>query len=374
MNLSVEVARFAALRRKLLALVTIGVAALVRGPITVAPGTLVVARTVAKASAPAAITPAPDPSAPRLSIVIVNWKVRALLHECLSSIAAGTRLAPADYEIVVVDNASDDGTMDMLAREFPSVRAIANRENVGFARANNDALAHCRGRYVLLLNPDTVVAERAIDRLLEYMESHPRVGALGCRLVYPDGSFQRWTGGAMPTLWNTAAHFLFFGRILPVALIGPGLFLQQDVGGDLDVDWVSGACMALRRDALGDRIFDPRFFMYGEDVELCDRLRRAGYAVRYSSAVSVVHHHGMSMRQQSGPVTMSGLKGLRAHFAAHHGRISLWCYDAIVAAGFLLRSILYALLSVVRPGRGYGARADASRQYFAQALRIMAGE
>src|SRR5262249_46957584 len=157
----------------------------------------------------------------------------------------------------------------------------------------------------------------AIDRMLGYMESQPRVGALGCRLVYPDGSFQRWTGGAMPTLWNAACHFLFLGRILPVALAGPGLFLQRDPAGDLEVDWVSGACMALRRDALGDRMFDPTFFMYGEDVELCERLRRAGFAVVYSPSMSIVHYHGSSMRQQSGPVTMSGLKGLRALYARH---------------------------------------------------------
>ena len=358
--------------------VTVGVASLVRGPLTVASGTLVVARTVqaGPGPAPAAVAArrSPGGSAPRVSIVIVNWKVRELLSECLRSIAAGTRLPSSDYEIIVVDNASADGTIEMLEREFPAVTAVANRDNVGFARANNDALAHCHGRCLLLLNPDTVVSDGAIDHLLEYMESHAAVGALGCRLVYPDGSFQRWTGGAMPTLWNAACHFLFLGRILPVALAGPGLFLQRDIGGDLEVDWVSGACMALRRDALGDRIFDPTIFMYGEDVELCDRLRRDGYSVVYSPSVTIVHHHGSSMRQQSGPVTMSGLKGLRAHYAAHHDRLELWCYDAITALGFSLRSILYAMLAVARPGRGYRERAASSRKYLAQSLRIMTGE
>lgn len=358
--------------------VTVGVSALVRGPLTVAPGTLVTARTVAaspaQAATPSAAPVAPARSALRLSIVIVNWKVKDLLRECLRSIAAGTQLTRADYEVIVVDNASDDGSVAMLEREFPSVKVIASRENIGFARANNEALAQCHGRYLLLLNPDTVVSDRGIDRMLAYMESHANVGALGCRLVYPDGSFQRWTGGAMPTLWNAACHFLFLGRILPVALAGPGLFLQRDVAGDLEVDWVSGACMALRRDALGDRIFDPSYFMYGEDVELCDRLRRAGFVVLYSPSVTIVHHHGASMRQQSGPISMSGLKGLRAQFSANHDRLSLWCYDAITAIGFLLRSIIYALLAVVRPGRDYDRRAASSRKYLAQTFRIMAGE
>ena len=308
-----------------------------------------------------------------LSIVIVSWKVRDLLRDCLRSVGAQARMAPDAYEVIVVDNDSGDGTVEMLREEFPAVRVIANGENAGFARANNQALPACRGRVVLLLNPDTVVEDHALDRMAEYLEAYPEVGAVGCRLLNGDGTLQRWTAGAFPTLGRVASHFLFLQRLLPAGLRGPSLFLERDEPGDLDVDWVSGACLALRRSALAGRLFDEAYFMYGEDMELCDRLKRAGHRVRYLPAATVVHFQGRSMLQQSGDTLLSGLRGPRAYYAQRNGSSRLWLYDLITAIGYLLRVVGFTVLSILRPGRGYAARVRSSRQWLARALRVMAG-
>src|SRR5262245_59479081 len=130
-----------------------------------------------------------------VSIVIVNWNVRDLLRECLRSLEEQTCLA-GNVEVIVVDNGSSDGSVEMIRSEFARVRLVVNKENQGFARANNQALPLCRGRYLILLNPDTRVLDRALTRLVSWMDAHPRAGIAGCRLLNTDGSFQRWTGGS----------------------------------------------------------------------------------------------------------------------------------------------------------------------------------
>src|SRR5438045_643610 len=193
---------------------------------------------------------------PVLSIVIVNWNVRDLLRTCLHSIREQMQLPPAAYEVIVVDNASIDGSVEMLRREFSDVALVANPDNRGFGRANNQALSLCRGAYIVLLNPDTEVLDHALDRMVLHLEGAPRVAALGCRLLNSDGSLQRWTAGAFPTLWNLMCHFLFLDWVLPRPLRPQPLFLDRDVRHDFEPEWVSGACMALRREALGDTIFN----------------------------------------------------------------------------------------------------------------------
>ena len=308
-----------------------------------------------------------------LSIVIVNWKVRDLLRDCLRSVHDQMQMPRGDWEIVVVDNDSQDGSVEMVRREFPEVTLVVNAENRGFAVANNQALPLCRGRTVLLLNPDTVVLDHAIDRLAEYLRLHAEIGAVGCRLQNTDGSFQRWTGGAFPSLWNTACHYWFLSRVLPSAWRPTGLFLDRDVPEDRDVEWLSGACLALRRSALGDRIFDESRFLYGEDMELCDRLRRAGYRVVYTPSVTVTHHQGQSLNQQSNRMLLHALRGPRSYYTLQHGHAMVWLYDGITVTGFFLRWVAFQALAVGRGGRGYGARAASSRRYMMRAFQVMLG-
>lgn len=307
----------------------------------------------------------------RFSILIVNWKVRDLLRECLRSVLEEIGDGGQEIEIIVIDNDSRDGSVEMVHAEFPDVRLIANDRNVGFGAANDQGYQISRGGYVLLLNPDTVVTGGAIGHLLDFMDRHPRVGALGCRLLNTDGSLQRWTGGAFPNLANVACHYLFLDRLLPARLRPRPLFLDHDAQEDLDVGWVSGACMMLRRKALGASIFDPRFFLYGEDLELCCRLRRSGWGVVYTPTVSIVHHQGASMKQQVGEIMLSSLKGPRYFLLQTRSRAEVMLIDLLTLMGFGLRGILYGIAAVLRPRRGYGAKAESSLHYLGVAFRVM---
>jgi len=262
----------------------------------------------------------------------------------------------------------------MVRNLFPDVRLIANTINVGFARANNQVLERCAGKYLLLLNPDTVVLDHAIDRVVAWMDVHPDVGVLGCRLVHSDGSFQRAAAGMFPGLRKLVWHHLFLDRILPSAWAPPALFITNDPQGDRDMDWVSGAAMLIRRASVEARPFDERFFMFGEDMELCDDVRRRGWRIVYTSSATILHHLGQSMTQQrSKTVLATPLEGPRTFFVRRHGQGQVFLYDLVVLVGYLLRWAAFRFASLLWPGHGYGQSSQASRQRAALGLRFLLG-
>lgn len=310
-------------------------------------------------------------SEPAVSIVIVNWNVREMLRACVRSVLDRGGLARPEMQIIVVDNASADGSAEMMRREFPQVELIANSENLGFGRANNQALPRCRGRHLLLLNPDTLVESGAISGLVEAMDTQKDIAVLGCRLRNADGSLQRWTGGAYPRLLNLLNHYFFLDRILPRSWRPMPLYLDRDLTEDVDVDWVSGAVMLLRTERLNGRLFDPGYFMYGEDMELCHRLKSAGGRVVYTPRVSVVHFQGESMKQQKGDVLLSSLKGPRQFYRQMRGGKRLWIYDGLTVVGFGLRALLFACAGLLRPDRGFQGKARSSRDMTRRAWAIL---
>ena len=305
-----------------------------------------------------------------LSIIIVSWNVRDLLRKCLASIGREMRLPPERYEVIVVDNASSDGSAEVVRNEFPSVKLIASPTNLGFGAGCNLGYKAAAGEFVLLFNPDAEVIDHAVDGMLEVMRTHPGAGIIAPRLVNEDRSFQSAAGGAFFTLGNVAWHFLFLKDVLPSA-VGPStLFLEGDPRGLVSIDWVSGAAMMLRRAAVGEQIFDEDFFMFGEDMDLCGRLRDRGWEVLYSGKHSVVHHHGRSFdKAQSVDVLASAYGGPRRAFRKRHGALQAFIYDAIMLAGYSARWPLFWMLSVFRPGRGYEARSRFSRNYLRAILR-----
>lgn len=280
-------------------------------------------------------------------------------------------LPPEDWEVIVVDNDSSDGSAEMVREEFSAATLIANKENLGFGKANNQAFRVSKGKYILLLNPDTIVIEHALDSMLSMMDSRPDIGALGCRLLNTDESFQRWTGGSPPDLLNITCHFLFAYRLLPARLLPRPLYLEGEPTEDTEVGWVSGACMLLRREALDAQIFDERFFLYGEDLDLCDRLARQGWKVVYTPKARIIHHEGRSLDGQTYDVQMSKLRSLRDIFAVRHNRSSLMYYDFVVSAGFLMRLVAYRVAAVARPNRGFDHRAMWCRRFLSEAVNTL---
>jgi len=308
---------------------------------------------------------------PVLSIIIVNWNVRDLLRECLLSIRKESTVE--QVEVIAVDNNSTDGSVAMVRAEFPWVRLVVHERNLGFARGNNSAVHLCRGRYLLLLNPDTVVVDRAVDRLIDWMDHHPRAAIAGCRLLNTDGSLQRWTGGAFPSLANVLTHNLFLDAVLAAPLRPRPLYRVGDGDADEQVEWVSGACLIVRRGALREKLFDESYFKYAEDMELCERLASRGWEVWYTPSASIVHHHGRSVKQQSGQIALSPVRGPRTFFARNRGPVRVFLYDLMTASGFFLRWLGLSAISIVRPPESYRTRAGANRQLMIRAVQIMRG-
>lgn len=306
-----------------------------------------------------------------LSIIIVNWRVPELLRGCLASIYCETKIHPTLFEIIVVDNNSGDHSVALLRAEFPQVVCIANEVNVGFGQANNQAYQKSRGRFVLLLNPDTLIQHNAIAQTLAVMQQRPSVVALGCRLLNGDGSLQRWTGGRFPTLWNVACHYLFLSRLLARLGHDVSVYLTHDVAHDCEVDWLCGAFLMLRRDAIPDPLFDPSYFMYGEDMDVCYRLKQAGGTILYTPAASIIHYQGASMSKQQGDILLSSLKGLHMFYRKIHGPGKLWLFDSLTVAGFGLRWCAFSIGAGFSGSASFTAKAASSRQYLTIALQLL---
>jgi GT2 family glycosyltransferase len=299
-----------------------------------------------------------------LSVIVVNWNVRDLARKCLLSLKREMLLPVGAYEVIVVDNASADGSVEMFREEFPEITLIDSPVNLGFGAGCNRGYQVAKGEFVLLLNPDTEVIDHAVDGLLDIMRSRASAGILAPRLVNDDGSPQTAPGGAFPTLRNVAWTYLFLKNILPASLAPPALFLEGDPQGILSIDWVSGASMLLRREAIGEQIFDESFFMFGEDMDVCDRVRRRGWEVLYASRHSIVHHQGRSFaKQESLEIRATAHRGPRRIFKKDHGPVSVFLYDSILLTGHLIRWPMYWILSLVRPGRGFAERSRYCKTY-----------
>jgi len=302
--------------------------------------------------------------APELSIVVVTWNSADTIGACLASVRA-SRIA-GGVEILVIDNASADGTADLVARDFAGVTLIRSDENLGFAKANNRAMALARGDSILLLNPDTVLHDPdAIEGLLRSMRGSS-VAMLGPRLVFEDGSHQVGDAGWRPSTLNMLAHGLGLAHLWPwvrsLYLVRPDRYGARLVA----VDWVCGACLLVRRAVVAAAGgLDERLFLYAEDVEWGCRLRLLGHAVGYLPQVRVTHLQGRSETQAAGPVSTRWLSSLLAVYARLNGRRWLGVVRGGFALGFYARALVYGLLGVLRPSRSgnYAARRSALLAY-----------
>jgi GT2 family glycosyltransferase len=226
-----------------------------------------------------------------VSIIIVSYNVGDYLKQCLESINQG--LGSLKAEAWVVDNASTDGSSEMVKERFPQVKLITNKENIGFARANNIALKESAAPYVLLLNNDTIVTSAAIKKMVDIMKKNEEIGALGPRLLFEDGSIQI-SYGPMISFWNEAwQKFLQSRSRKKKGFIRN--YIERRSKKSCHPHWVSAACMMLKKEAINQvGLFDEKFFMYSEDVDLCHRLRQKGWDIYYTPEVEIIHLEGKS--------------------------------------------------------------------------------
>ncbi|GHT72584.1 hypothetical protein AGMMS50262_01700 [Bacteroidia bacterium] len=234
----------------------------------------------------------------KLSIVIVNYNVKYFLEQCLESVLKAVQ--DLSVEIFVVDNRSSDGSLDYLQPKFPQVRFIANEENVGFSRANNQAIRLAQGEYILLLNPDTVIGEQTLVRVCDFMDKHPEAGGLGVKMLDGYGQFLPESKRGFPSPWNSFCKMSGLSVLFPKSKIFGKYHLRYlDENSVHEVEVLAGAFMLLRKTVL-DRVglLDEGFFMYGEDIDLSYRIRQSGYK-NYYFPEPIVHYKGESTKKNS---------------------------------------------------------------------------
>ncbi len=246
-----------------------------------------------------------------LSIVIVNYNVREFLEHALVSLRSASR--GLRCEVIVVDNASDDGSVEMIRKKFPSVHLIASGENLGFAKANNIALRRAQGEFILLINPDTLVQEDTLRTMVSFMREHPEVGLAGCKILNPDGTLQLACRRSYPTPWVAFTKIVGLSSMFPSSqLLGRYNLTYLNENASYSVDAVSGSFMMVRRDVV-DKVggLDEAFFMYGEDLDWCYRIREAGWMIWYVHETQIIHYKGESTKR-------SNIDEIRTFYAAMH--------------------------------------------------------
>ncbi len=285
-----------------------------------------------------------------LSIIIVSWNVRDLLRGCLRSVIAplepsggAYRLGTWGVEILVVDNASADGSAEMVRAEFPGVTLIPAGANLGFVAANNLALRRATGRYYLLLNPDTVVGDGALLRMLEYLEAHPEVGLLGPRLRYGDGTVQS-SRRRFPTLASGLMESTLLEEWFPGNRWARHYRMEDVPSEGADgapaerVDWVNGSCMLVRGEAVSQvGLLDEQIFMYSEEVDWCRRLADAGWQVVYLPGAEVTHYEGRSSDQVRALRQIHFDAGKVHYLRKHHGVLPAEALRAALLATYVVR-------------------------------------
>lgn len=288
-----------------------------------------------------------------VSVVIVNWNTRELLRGCLRSVYAETR--EISIEVLVVDNASADGSADMVRSEFSDAHLIANGKNRGFARANNQALQRATGRYVLLLNSDTLVLDGAIDKCVRYADANPGIGALGCRVEFGDGRFQG-SYFRFLDLWSLVAQALFIDDALPRNRSSRQGYWGHVFHSPRDVDVIAGCYLLVRREVLESvGLLDEAFFLYGEEAEWCWRIRRAGWRIQYYPGARIIHFWGGSAGQIVDRAAIAKRSGALLFLEKTRGSIYAWLGNLVMTIGAGLRTPLWmmrALLVRLRGGPG----------------------
>jgi GT2 family glycosyltransferase len=281
-----------------------------------------------------------------LSIIVVSWNTRELLRACLDSVLANP---PAcSYDVWVVDNDSSDGSAEMVQTAYPQVHLIVNAENVGFAGANNQAIRASNGRYLLLLNPDTDVQPDGLTSLVAFLEQHPEAGGAGSLLLNPDRSLQL-SCHPLPSLSRELWRLLHGDRLLAYAVYPMDAW---DVETPRPVDIVQGASLMLRRDIL-DRVglLDDSYFMYSEEVDLCYRIKKAGWQLYWVPQSKVIHYGGQSTKQVAADMFIELYRGKLAYFRKNYGRAAAQIYKLILTVTALPRVTAAPLLGHLSPAK-----------------------
>lgn len=271
-----------------------------------------------------------------LSIIIVNYNTKQLLRE---------RLKHLPWPVIVVDNGSTDGSVEMVKKEFPHVVLIRNKQNAGFAKANNQGIRRMNTKYVLLLNTDCEASRGATSETISYLDDHPDVGAITCRLLLPDGSMDPACHRGFPTPWASLTYFFGLEKLFPRSRIF-GQYHQgyKSMREPHDIDCISGAFFLVRREVVDQvGLLDETFFMYGEDIDWCYRIRQAGWKIRFYPYVSITHtKHQSGLAHKDSLIRVSTRKNfydaMKLFYNKHYRHRYSPIVSSLVLFGIKLRS------------------------------------
>lgn len=279
----------------------------------------------------------------KLSIVIICWNDSKVIDNCLRSIYEGTQRT--DIEVIVSDNGSSDGSVEFIRAHFPKTRIVENRANLGFAMGNNAGIDVAAGEYVLILNPDTIVHKGSLDRWLDVADQHPEAGAFGCRVLNPDGSYQR-SSRPFPTvrrLWMAALYLKGLAYVSDFFLGGEYVGWQGD--SERIVDWQSGCCILVRGKVLKELSgFDPQFFYHYEEVDLCRRIWNSGHPILFTPAASITHLGGQSVNRFPIRFVLEAYRSRYRYFYKHFGKSGATASQRASIAWIRVRQLGYAFL------------------------------
>ncbi len=271
-----------------------------------------------------------------VSIIIVNWNTRELLQVCLASICEQTR--DIDYEIIVVDNASIDGSSEMVKKSFPQVTLIENPENRGFAIANNQGIEAANGRYVLLLNTDTVILDNAIAKTVEFADSHPEAAVVGCKVLNPDKTLQP-TCFMFPSILNMLLSASYLYKLFRKSkFFGRELMTWWDRSDTREVDVATGCYMLVRREAIDQvGVLDKRYFIYTEETDWCYRFKKNGWKILFTPEPQIIHYGGQTTEQMSEKFRLQLSGSMLIFMKLHRSKLTFTFARFLIALFLFLR-------------------------------------
>jgi hypothetical protein len=301
-------------------------------------------------------------SFPMISAVIVTWNAKKYVEECLRSLRDNTDVP---IETIVVDNASKDGTNELVKDEFPNIKLIQNEKNLGFAKANNIGISQSHGKYICLVNSDVNVFPGCLRKLIEFMEANPKVGLLGPQMLGPQHDIRR-SSSRLPTIWNTFCRALALEKLFPGSRFF-GAQLMSDFQHDrtMEVEVLNGWFWVVRREAMEQvGYLDERFFIYGEDIDWCHRFRDAGWRLVFYAEASSLHYGGASSSAAPTRFYIEMQRANLQYWKKHHGYGSCFCYCCAIFLHQFIRAIAYSL--------AYLSRANSCANYQFKARRSLA--
>lgn len=275
-----------------------------------------------------------------LSIIIVNFNTKSLLQKCLRSVFASQ--TGYKFEVLVSDNGSQDGSIGMIRQEFPQVKLLENKANLGFSKGNNVALKQALGRYCLLLNSDTEVRPDTFDLSVKYMDQHPDVGVMGCKVLLPDGSLDQACRRKFPNPWNSFLRLFGLKKFSDYNISTP-------IDRETEVDSVMGAFLMIRKDTT-DKVglLDEEFFMYGEDLDWCWRVKAAGYKVMYYPKAEIVHYKYGSAQSVPFRTIRMAHEAMKIFYRKHYAKKYNPFFNGLVYLGISLRMYLVLVVNLFR--------------------------